>query len=69
MQVFRARHDNFPESPVRTLYGRKGNLLLLPLDVCVLYAVNGVEEFRPVVETNRLIAAPILETGDINKLA
>jgi len=33
MNVFRARHDNMPESPVRRLYGRKGNLLLVPLDV------------------------------------
>ena len=59
MHIYRAKHDNVPQSPVRTLYGRKGNLLLLPLDVCVLQSVNGKEEFRPPPETTRLIAAPI----------
>lgn len=64
MNVFRARHDNVPESPVRTLYGRKGNLLLLPLDVCILQTVNGNEEFRPSPESTRLIAAPIQDELD-----
>jgi hypothetical protein len=64
MNIFRARHDNVPESPVRTLYGRKGNLLLLPLDVCILQTVNGNEEFRPSPETARLIAAPIQDEKD-----
>jgi hypothetical protein len=63
MNIFRARHDNMPESPVRRLYGRKGNLLLVPLDVCLLQEINGVEEFRPPPERGRLIAAPILEEG------
>jgi len=64
MNVFRARHDNVPESPVRTLYGRKGNFLLLPLDVCVLQTVNGIDEFRPSPEVTRLIAAPIQDESD-----
>jgi hypothetical protein len=62
MKIFRARYDNVPESPVRTLYGRKGNLLLMPLDVCILQRSNGTEEFRP-PEAARLIAAPIQEQG------
>jgi hypothetical protein len=64
MQIFRAKHDNVPESPVRTLYGRKGNLLLLPLDVCILQNINGTEEFRPSPEVTRLIAAPIQDEAD-----
>ena len=63
MHIYRARHDNMPISPVRTLYGRKGNLLLLPLDVCILQTINGTEEFRPAPEAARLIAAPIQEEG------
>src|ERR1044071_6520552 len=63
MNIFRARHDNVPESPVRRLYGRKGNLLLVPLDVCLLQEINGVEEFRPPPEPSRLIAAPLQEEG------
>ena len=63
MYLYRAKHDNLPESPVRTLYGRKGNLLLLPLDVCILQTVGGIEEFRPASEANRLISAPIQEEG------
>ena len=59
MLIFRARHDNTPPSPVRTLYGRKGNLLLLPLDVCILQQSEGGEEFRPVLPEARLIAAPV----------
>jgi hypothetical protein len=63
MNIFRARHDNMPESPVRRLYGRKGNLLLVPLDVCILQGLDGTEEFRPPPEPSRLIAAPIQEEG------
>ncbi len=64
MKLFRAKHDTLPESPVRTLYGRKGTLLLLPLDVCILQVVNGgTEEFRPLAEPNRLNTAPIQEEG------
>jgi hypothetical protein len=63
MNIYRARHDNFPESPVCTLYGRKGSLLLLPLDICLLQTLNGAEEFRPPPEPRRLIAAPIQEEG------
>jgi hypothetical protein len=64
MNVYRAKHDNVPESPVRTLYGRKGNLLLLPLDVCILQTVNGRDEFRPSIENTLLIAAPIQDEAD-----
>ncbi len=64
MNIYRAKHDNVPESPVRTLYGRKGNQLLLPLDVCILQTVNGKEEFRPSPEETRLIAAPIQDERD-----
>jgi hypothetical protein len=64
MNIYRTRHDNVPESPVRTLYGRKGNLLLLPLDVCILQVVNGIDEFRPSPEATRLIAAPIQDELD-----
>lgn len=64
MNIYRAKHDNVPESPVRTLYGRKGNLLLLPLDVCILQTVNGKEEFRPSPESTRMIAAPIQDEAD-----
>lgn len=64
MNIFRAKHDNVPESPVRTLYGRKGNMLFLPLDVCLLLTVNGQEEFRPPAERTRLIAAPIQDEAD-----
>ncbi|MBC8104385.1 MAG: hypothetical protein H7Z41_17555 [Cytophagales bacterium] len=61
MNIFRAKHDNVPESPVRTLYGRKGSVLLLPLDICILQIVNEREEFRPSPEDARLIAAPIMD--------
>ncbi len=64
MNVFRAKHDNVSESPVRTLYGRKGSTLLLPLDVCILQTVNGREEFRPSPEDTRLVAAPIQDEDD-----
>lgn len=64
MKIFRVKYDNVPESPVRTLYGRKGNLLLAPLDVCILQLNNGNEEFRPAPEAARLIAAPIQEYND-----
>jgi hypothetical protein len=71
MNIYRAKHDNVPVSPVRTLYGRKGNLLLLPLDVCVLQTTNGgidgidgIDEFRPSPEATRLIAAPIQDEKD-----
>ena len=49
---------------MRTLYGRKANILLLPLDVCLLQTVDGKEEFRPSPESNRLIAAPIQDERD-----
>lgn len=64
MKIIRTRYDNVPESPVRTLYGRKGNLLFVPLDVCILQVSNNTEEFRPSPEAARLIAAPIQEYGD-----
>jgi hypothetical protein len=65
MNIYRAKHDNVPVSPVRTLYGRKGNFLLLPLDVCILQTVNGgSDEFRPCAEDTRLIAAPIQDEAD-----
>jgi hypothetical protein len=64
MYIYRAKHDNMPESPVRTLYGRKGNVLFVPLDVCILQvAAGGGDEFRPAPEPARLIAAPIQEEG------
>src|SRR5690349_7077166 len=63
MLIFRARHDNTAPSPMRTLYGRKGNLLLFPLDVCILQFIEGGEEFRPVLPATRLIAAPVQEDG------
>ncbi len=61
MNIYRAKHDNVPESPVRTLYGRKGNTLILPLDICILQVINGREELRPSPEVGRLVAAPIQE--------
>jgi len=64
MNIYRAKHDNVPESPVRPLYGRKGSYLLLPLDVCILQTVLGREEFRPCAEGTRLIAAPIQDEID-----
>ncbi len=71
MKIFRARHNTVPESPVRTLYGRKGNLLLVPLDICILQMANGIEEFRPPLEVSRLITAPVqdLEDGRLGVIA
>ena len=67
MRIFRPRHDNLREtiaaSPVRTLYGRKGSLLLAPLDLCILLAQNGQEEFRTSFPAGRFLAAPVLEAG------
>ena len=65
MLIFRPRHENIAASPVRTLYGRKGNLLLAPLDLCVLLTRDGGggEDFRTSLPAGRFVAAPVQEAG------
>ena len=68
MHIFRPKHDNLHDniaaSPVRALYGRKGGLLLAPLDLCVLLVQpDGGEEFRTSLPPGRFLAAPVQEAA------
>ena len=64
MLIFRPKHDTIAASPVRTLYGRKGNLLLAPLDLCILLAQDGGrEDFRTALPPEVLLASPVQEAG------